>query len=80
MEGGGRNDEEALEELRYVFNLCDSDQDGVISVEDFRKIGREHFDKTKVICDIKYLLQEGAGHSYTIAVYLVSIGLETQHV
>ena len=46
MEAGG---EDALEELRHVFNLCDSDQDGVISVDDFRSIGREHFDKTKVI-------------------------------
>ena len=44
MDGG----EEALEQLRIIFNLCDSDRDGVISVDDFRRIGSEHFDKTQV--------------------------------
>lgn len=42
-------DGEALEQLRCIFNLCDSDEDGVISVEEFRKIGHDHFDKTQVI-------------------------------
>ena len=44
MDGG----EEALEQLRIIFNLCDSDKDGVISVDDFRRIGSEHFDKSQV--------------------------------
>lgn len=42
-------DGEALEQLKFIFNLCDSDEDGVISVEEFRKIGLDHFDKTQVI-------------------------------
>ena len=33
----------ALEQLKFVFNLCDSDKDGVISVEEFRQIGLGHF-------------------------------------
>ena len=44
VEGDG----DSLEQLRFVFNLCDRDMDGVISVDDFRQIGRDHFDKTKV--------------------------------
>ena len=44
---GRRMTDEALEQLRFVFNLCDSDQDGIISVDEFRKIGHDHFDKTK---------------------------------
>ena len=46
--GEADEDREALEQLRFVFNLCDGDQDGVISVDEFRQIGRDHFDKTKV--------------------------------
>ena len=41
-------EEDSLEQLRFVFNLCDKDRDGVISVDEFRQIGRDHFDKTKV--------------------------------
>ncbi|CAI8011727.1 hypothetical protein GBAR_LOCUS7524 [Geodia barretti] len=40
-------EEDSLEQLRFVFNLCDRDRDGVISVDEFRQIGRDHFDKTK---------------------------------
>lgn len=46
--GSGKADDEALDQLRFVFNLCDDDQDGVISVDEFRRIGYDHFDKTKV--------------------------------
>ena len=46
--GQGGEGGEALEQLRLIFNLCDRDRDGVISVEEFRQIGREHFDKTQV--------------------------------
>ena len=41
-------EEDSLEQLRFVFNLCDNDRDGVISVDEFRRIGRDHFDRTKV--------------------------------
>lgn len=37
-----------VEHLREIFDLCDSDRDGVITAEDFRLIGQEHFGKTQV--------------------------------
>ena len=40
--------DEALDQLRVIFDLCDSDKDGFISVDDFRRLGSEHFDKTQV--------------------------------
>ena len=49
---GGEEDGEALEQLRFVFDLCDRDEDGIISVDEFRRIGRDHFDKTKVIINL----------------------------
>lgn len=45
-EGGYR--EEELKQLQVIFNLCDTDNDGIITVDDFRQIVREHFDKTQV--------------------------------
>ena len=51
----GRGGESAEEQLRYVFDLCDGDKDGVISVDEFRQIGRHHFDKTKVGAATLYL-------------------------
>ena len=47
-EGEKEEGGESLEQLRFVFNLCDTDRDGVISVEEFRRIGLDHFDRTKV--------------------------------
>ena len=44
----GRGGESTEEQLRYVFDLCDGDKGGVISVDEFGQIGRHHFDKTKV--------------------------------
>ena len=52
---GGEEDGDALEQLRYVFDLCDSDEDGIISVDDFRRMGRDHFDKSKVTIDTRNL-------------------------
>ena len=47
--GSSGEDGDALEQLRFIFNLCDSDKDGFISVDEFRRIGHDHFDKTQVI-------------------------------
>lgn len=38
----------AVEHLRMIFDLCDRDRDGVITAEDFRLIGQQHFGKTQV--------------------------------
>lgn len=38
----------AVEHLKLIFDLCDGDRDGVITAEDFRHIGQEHFGKTQV--------------------------------
>ena len=36
------------EQLKVIFDLCDADRDGVIAVEDFRRIALEHFGKNQV--------------------------------
>ena len=37
-----------VEHLRMIFDLCDTDRDGIITADDFRLIGHEHFGKTQV--------------------------------
>ena len=34
--------------LRTIFDLCDQDRDGVIAVQDFERIGRDHFENAQV--------------------------------
>lgn len=36
--------------LRTIFDLCDQDRDGVIAVQDFERIGRDHFENAQVSC------------------------------
>ena len=37
-----------IDQMRVIFDLCDQDNDGLISAQDFREIGREHFQKPDV--------------------------------
>ena len=34
--------------LRSIFDLCDQDRDGVVSVEEFRELGQKHFGTAEV--------------------------------
>ena len=41
-------EQSASEHMKFIFDLCDADNDGVITVEDFRRIGLEHLAKSQV--------------------------------
>lgn len=42
-------EQSASEHMKFIFDLCDADNDGVITVEDFRRIGLEHLAKSQRI-------------------------------
>ncbi len=39
---------EGVEHLKTIFDLCDRDKDGCISVQEFKNIGLEYFGETQV--------------------------------
>ena len=45
---GERRSEDVQQNLRHIFNLCDHDQDGVVTVEEFRTLAQQHLDSAEV--------------------------------
>lgn len=39
-----------IEQLKGIFDLCDRDHDGVISVEEFRSLGQQHLGAVTQVC------------------------------
>lgn len=37
-----------VEQIKVIFDLCDHDNDGLISAKDFKKIGLQYFEKPDV--------------------------------
>uniref|UniRef100_A0A8W8IUF0 Rab11 family-interacting protein 3 n=1 Tax=Magallana gigas TaxID=29159 RepID=A0A8W8IUF0_MAGGI len=58
-------EEDVLEKLRTVFNVCDERNEGYISVEHFKDLAKEHFgqfgDDEKIVGIIQILDPEGKG-------------------
>lgn len=46
---------QGVDHLKTIFDLCDRDKDGCISVQEFKTIGLEHFGDTQV-CDYQVCL------------------------
>ena len=38
----------SVEQMKFIFDLCDQDNDGLIHAQDFREIGQAHFEKPQV--------------------------------
>ena len=36
------------DQLKLIFDLCDQDKDGLITAQDFRSLGNEHFGNSQV--------------------------------
>lgn len=64
-DSGINMEEDVLEKLRTVFNVCDERNEGYISVEHFKDLAKEHFgqfgDDEKIVGIIQILDPEGKG-------------------